>query len=146
MLVTSCHILAMLDGPNADKPVYFQLRTLPPWMESGLPYRNWKNDSAQYTQNRYPCCFVSAGAHDVAAIARASSEAASGSGLSPGAVRDPIQATVSLVTHAAMAWGASVFFRHAWLGGDADVVQPGGILLKCLSKRNFLYHWLSSPV
>jgi hypothetical protein len=83
--------------------------------------KDLQHDSAQCIQN----CLVSAGARDVAAsTARANSEATPGSGLSPGAVRGSISATVSLVTHAAMAWGASVFFERNELGSDVRMVQP----------------------
>ena len=86
----------------------------------GLPYEvSQPHASAQYIPNCDLCCLVSAGSRDAAAsTARANSEATPGSGLSPEAVRGSIYATVSLVTHAAMAWGASVFFQHDQLGSD----------------------------
>jgi hypothetical protein len=100
-----------------------------------LPYAVSTNDSAQCISNGHPCCLISAGARDVASsTARASSEATPGSGLSPEAVRGSIYATVSLVTHAAMAWGASVFCQHGELGSDALVVQPGGVLMPAKAK------------
>jgi len=43
--------------------------------------------------------------------------------LLPGAVRNPIQAEVSLVTHAAMAWGASVLLWNQARGPEDHVPQ-----------------------
>jgi hypothetical protein len=95
-----------------------------------LPYVHRQHDPVQGVQIGSPCRLISAGARDVAvSSARTNSEAASGSGPSPGAVRDSIQAKVSLVTHAAMAWGASVLLRNQELGSDGHRLQPGGILL-----------------
>jgi hypothetical protein len=45
---------------------------------------------------------------------------------------------VSLVTHAAMAWGASVFFQHERLASDVVVVRPGGVLLMPTKAKFFI--------
>ena len=45
---------------------------------------------------------------------------------------------MSLVTHAAMAWGASVFFRYTQLGWRAILVQSGGILLMPTKAKFFI--------
>jgi hypothetical protein len=103
-----------------------------------LPYIARQHDPAQDIQIGSPGRLISAGARDVALSARTHSEAASGSGPSPGAVRDSIQATVSLVTYAAMAWGASVLLRNQELGSDGHRLQPGGILLMPTKARLFI--------
>jgi len=88
---------------------------------------------------RFPCCFISAGASVAASTARVNSEAASGIGPSPGVVRNSIQGTVSLVTHAAMAWGASAFFRnHSKLGTAANLVQLRGVLIVPVKAKLFI--------
>ena len=107
-------------------------------MVKGLPYRQSAHDPAKSIHLDCTCYFVSAGARLTVSTARVKSEAASGNGSSPGAVRDSIQATVSLVTHPKMAWGASVFFRSEELGSDADMVQPGGILLMPTKAKLFV--------
>jgi hypothetical protein len=45
---------------------------------------------------------------------------------------------VSLVTHAAMAWGASVFFHASEPGCNVLVVQPGGVLLMPTKAKLFI--------
>ena len=104
-------------------PLNYHVLAYFPDLEPRMPGKCSAYDTTSSTGTDFPCCFVSAGARDAAySIVRANSEAAPGSGLSPGAVRDSIQATVLLVTHAAMAWGASGFFQSSKLGCDADMV------------------------